>query len=182
MFDRKLRERLYRWRVRAGTPALIGVLIFARPSLQSLIAGMALSLFGLGSRAWAAGHLRKERELAVSGPYRFTRNPLYLGTIIIAAGAAIAARSWWAVALLGAYFAVFYPVIVWEERARMRELFPEAYGPYEKAVPLFIPVPGRTGKGNGGRFDDRLFLKNKELRAVLGTAAFWVLMALKLLL
>ncbi len=181
MSDLKLRESLYRWRVRAGTPALMGVFIFARPSLKSLAAGMALSLLGLGLRAWAAGHLRKERELAVSGPYRFTRNPLYLGTLIIAAGAAVAAWSWWAVALLGAYFVVFYPVIVWEERDRMRALFPEAYGPYEKAVPLFIPVPGRTGKGNGGRFDGRLFLKNKELRAVLGTAAFWALMALKLL-
>ena len=182
MSDRKLLESLYRWRVRAGTPTLIGVLIFARPSLQSLAAGVALSLLGLGLRAWAAGHLRKERELAVSGPYKFARNPLYLGTLIIAAGAAVAARSWWAVALLGAYFAVFYPVIVCEERDRMRALFPEIYGQYEKAVPLFIPVPGRTGQGNGGRFDGRLFLKNKELRAVLGTAAFWALMALKLLL
>lgn len=180
MSDRKLRERLYRWRVRAGTPALIGTLILARPSPKSLIAGIALSLVGLGLRAWAAGHLRKEKELAVSGPYRNTRNPLYLGTIIIAAGAAAAARSWWAAALLGAYFAIFYPVIVCEERDRMRALFPEVYGPYEKTVPLFFPVPGRTGKGNGGRFDVRLFLKNRELRAVLGTAAFWLLMALKL--
>jgi protein-S-isoprenylcysteine O-methyltransferase Ste14 len=182
MPDRKLRQILYCWRVRAGTPALVGALILARPSPESLVAGFVLSLFGLGLRAWAAGHLRKERELAVSGPYRFTRNPLYLGTLIIAAGAAAAARSWWAVALLGAYFAVFYPVIVWEERDRMRTLFPEVYGPYEKAVPLFFPVPGRTGKGNGGRFGGRLFIKNRELRAVIGTAAFWVLMALKLIL
>ena len=63
----------------------------------------------------------------------------------------------------------------------MRALFPEAYGPYERAVPLFLPVPGRTGGGNGARFDGKLFRKNKELRAVLGTVAFWGLMALKML-
>ncbi len=181
MTERKLRECLYRWRVRAGTPALVGALLLARPSPESLAAGIALSLFGLGLRAWAAGHLRKERELAVSGPYRFTRNPLYLGTLLIAAGMAAAARSWWAVALLGAYFAVFYPVIVWEERDRMRALFPGVYGPFEKAVPLFFPIPGRTGEGNGARFDGGLFRKNKELRAVIGTVAFWGLMVLKML-
>ncbi|HEX2694918.1 MAG TPA: methyltransferase [Acidobacteriota bacterium] len=181
MSDRKLRGILYRWRVRAGTPALVGAFVLARPSWESLIAGIGLSLFGLGLRAWAAGHLRKEKELAVSGPYRFTRNPLYLGTLLIGAGLVAAARSWPAAALLAAYFTVFYPVIVWEERARMRALFPETYGPYERAVPLFLPVPGRTGEVSGARFDGRLFRKNKELRAVLGTIAFWGLMVLKML-
>lgn len=181
MSDRKLRGVFYRWRVRAGTPAVIVALLLARPSWESFAAGIGLSLFGLGLRAWAAGHLRKEKELAVSGPYRLTRNPLYLGTLLIAAGLGAAARSWAAAALLAAYFAVFYPVIVWEERDRMRALFPEAYGPYERAVPLFLPVPGRTGGGNGARFDGKLFRKNKELRAVLGTVALWGLMALKMI-
>lgn len=181
MSDRKLRAILYHWRVRAGTPALVGALVFARPSWESLAAGAIVSLLGLGLRAWAAGHLRKEKELAVSGPYRFTRNPLYLGTLLIAAGMVAAARSWPAAALLAAYFAVFYPAIVWEERDRMKALFPEAYGSYERAVPLFLPIPGRTGAGNGARFEGRLFRKNKEGRAVLGTVAFWGLMVLKLL-
>jgi len=179
MPDRKLREILYRWRVRAGTPALVGAIVLARPSWESLLAGIGLSLLGLGLRAWAAGHLRKERVLAVSGPYRFTRNPLYLGTILIAAGMAAAARSWPAAGLMAAYFAVFYPVIIWEERDRMRALFTEAYGHWEKTVPLFLPIPGRTGEGTGARFDVALFRKNKEIRAVLGTVAFWGLMALK---
>jgi protein-S-isoprenylcysteine O-methyltransferase Ste14 len=181
MPERKLREVLYRWRVRAGTPALVGAIVLARPSWESLLAGIGLSLLGLGLRAWAAGHLRKERVLAVSGPYRFTRNPLYLGTLLIAAGAVAAARSWPAAALMTIYFAVFYPVIIRDERGRMRRLFPEAYGTYEKAVPLFLPVPGRTGEGTGARFDIALFRKNKEIRAVLGTVAFWGLMALKML-
>ncbi len=181
MSDRKLRGILYRWRVRAGTPAVVGALLLAKPSWESLAVGMVLSLLGLGLRAWAAGYLRKEKELAVSGPYRFTRNPLYLGTLLIATGLCAAARSWPAVLLLAAYFAVFYPVIVWEERDRMRALFPEAYGPYERAVPLFLPAPGKTGTGNGERFDANLFRKNKELRAIVGTAAFWALMVAKAL-
>lgn len=180
MSDPKLRGALYRWRVRAGTPAVIGALFLARPSWESIAAGIGLSLFGLGLRAWAAGHLRKEKELAVSGPYRFTRNPLYLGTLLIAAGLGVAAWSWQAAVLLAIYFAVFYPIIVWEERDRMRALFPEAYGAYERAVPLFLPVPGRAGGGNGARFDGKLFRKNKELRAVLGTVAFWCVMILKM--
>ncbi len=181
MPDRKLRDIIYRWRVRAGTPALVVVLVLARPSRESLIAGLGMSLLGLGLRAWAAGHLRKEKVLAVSGPYRFTRNPLYLGTLLIAGGMAAAARSWPVAALLAAYFAVFYPVTVWEERDRMRALFPEAYKPYEKAVPLFLPVPGRRGERTGGRFDVALFRKNKEIRAVLGAVAFWGLTVLKML-
>ncbi len=181
MSDRTLRESLYRWRVRAGTPALVGALVFARPSLDSLIAGLGVGLLGLGLRAWAAGHLKKEKVLAVSGPYRFTRNPLYLGTLLIAAGAVVASRSWPVSALMAAYFAVFYPVIVREERDRMRALFPEAYGPYERAVPLFLPAPGRSGEGTGARFDLALFRKNKEIRAILGTVAFWGLMVLKML-
>ena len=181
MSDRKLRGIIYRWRVRAGTPTIVGTLVFARPSWESLAAGVGVGILGLGLRAWAAGHLRKEKELAVSGPYRFTRNPLYLGTIIIAAGMAAATRSWGAAGLLAVYLAAFYPVIVWEERDRMRKLFPKAYESYERTVPLFLPVPGRTGEGNGARFSGKLFWKNRELRAVLGTIAFWGLLALKML-
>lgn len=181
MSDRRLRGILYRWRVRAGTPALVGALVLARPNWESLATGVILGLLGLCLRAWAAGHLRKEKELAVSGPYRFTRNPLYLGTILIAAGMASAARSWGAAALLAGYLAVFYPAIIWEERDRMRALFPKAYEAYERDVPLFLPVPGRTGAGSGARFDGTLFRKNKELRAVLGTVAFWGLLLLKML-
>ena len=181
MSDGTLRLNLYRWRVRAGTPALAGALVLARPAWSSLAAGFAISLLGLGLRAWASGHVRKEKALAVSGPYRFTRNPLYLGTIAIAAGIAVASRSPWAAVLLAAYFAVFYPVIIREERDRMRELFPEAYASWERAVPLLVPVPGRIGQGSGARFSGKLFRKNKELRAVLGTLALWGLMAVKIL-
>ncbi len=181
MSDQKLRGILYRWRVRAGTPALVGALVLARSTWESLAAGMSLGLLGLCLRAWAAGHLRKEKELAVSGPYRFTRNPLYLGTILIAAGMTTAARSWGAAVLLAAYLAVFYPAIIWEERDRMRALFPKAYESFERAVPLFLPVPSRTGVGNGACFDGMLFRKNKEVRAILGTVAFWGLLVLKML-
>ena len=181
MSDPRLRRTLYRWRVRAGTPALIGALVFARPSWTSLAAGFGISLIGLALRTWASGYLRKEGDLAVSGPYRFTRNPLYLGTIVIAAGLALASRSLPTAVFLAGYFAVFYPVIIAEERDRMRALFPESYASWEREVPLLVPCPGRTGTGKGARFDAGLFRRNRELRALLGTLGLWALMAVKVL-
>ena len=98
---------------------VLGVVIFARPAWKPLLAGFGLSLLGLGLRAWAAGHLRKEKILAVSGPYRRTRNPLYLGSLLIGVAMAVGSWSWEAAAILAAYFLVFYPVVINEERKRM---------------------------------------------------------------
>ncbi len=95
-----------RWRVRLGYLLAIVLLWLARPTPRSILLGAALGIFGLCLRAYAAGYLHKQEVLTVTGPYARTRNPLYLGSSILAAGAALALHSWWAAALALLYFAV----------------------------------------------------------------------------
>jgi len=178
----KFADFLYRWRVRSGTLSLVIILALARPSVRSLAAGLAVALAGLAVRMWAAGHLRKEKELTISGPYQYTRNPLYLGNMIIGAGVGITARSLPVAGILVAYFLLFYPVINMKEKNRMARLFPEAYRSYRSLVPLFLPRIRKPGAGGNGAFHWALYRKNKEFRAAAGTAAFWVLLVLRMLI
>jgi len=82
-----------RWRVRLGYPLAVAVLFFARPQPRSILYGGLVGLVGLALRAWAAGYLHKQEVLTVTGPYAYTRNPLYLGSAVLALGVAIATRS-----------------------------------------------------------------------------------------
>lgn len=174
-------ERIYRWRVRSGTLSILIVLILARPAWTSLALGGAVAVLGLLIRAWAAGHLHKEKELAVSGPYRYTRNPLYLGNLLIGLGIGLAARSWWVAGLLVLYFLIFYPTIIKRERDRLARLFPGSYPGYRAHVPLVLPRPTKPPAAAGGAFRWPLFRQNKEFRAEAGTAALWLLLAAKIL-
>ncbi len=177
----ELTDKIYRWRVRAGTLSLLLVLLLARPTWASLACGGAAAVLGLLVRAWAAGHLRKEKELAVSGPYRYTRNPLYLGNLVLGLGVGLAARSWGVGALLLIYFLVFYPTVMKRERDRLARLFPASYPGYRALVPLVLPKLGRHPAAGNGAFRWALYKKNKEYRAEAGTAALWLLLAAKIL-
>ena len=162
-----------------GSFLAVAVLVLARPTLRSVLYGALAALAGLAIRAWASGHLRKEKTLAVSGPYRYSRNPLYLGNFIIWAGVAVTARSWWVLALFAAYFGIFYPLIIVRERDRLRKLFPGEYEEYGRQVPLFLPSPLKRHPAAPVRFNWGLYPQNKEYRAVAGAAAFWLLLAAK---
>ncbi|OGD22752.1 MAG: hypothetical protein A2W03_04095 [Candidatus Aminicenantes bacterium RBG_16_63_16] len=182
MISPGLKETLNRLRVKAGSFLAVAVLILARPTLRSVLHGALAALAGLAIRAWASGHLRKEKALAVSGPYRYSRNPLYLGNFIIGAGVAVTARSWWVLALFAAYFGIFYPLMIVRERDRMRKLFPGEYEEYGRKVPLFLPSPLKRHRAAPVRFSWGLYAQNKEYRAFAGAAAFWLLLAAKALL
>lgn len=182
MISPRLKELLNRLRVRAGSVLAIAVLVLARPDWTSVLRGALIAAIGLGIRAWASGHLRKEKALAVSGPYRYSRNPLYLGNFLLGAGVVVTARSWWVLAFFAAYFGVFYPLIILRERERMRQLFPEEYEEYGKRVPLFFPSLRRRNRATPARFSGALYIQNKEYRALTGAAVFWLLLAAKLLL
>src|SRR4029077_17960135 len=96
-----------------------------RPTWRSIVSGAVVVLPGLLIRALASGHVRKNEALATSGPYAYTRNPLYLGSLLIGVGFAVAARSWWVgLALVVMFFAIYLPVIRGEE-AYLRQKFPE---------------------------------------------------------
>lgn len=177
-FPKRYADTVAKLRVAAGFVLVIAFLYFADPTTKSLSIGASIAFGGLLLRAWAAGHLEKNRQLAVSGPYGYLRNPLYLGTMIVAAGFVIAARRW----ELGLIFAlvfggVYLPVIELEEQ-HLRKLFP-SYADYASRVPLLIPRWRRPG--NPRRFAWRLYLVNQEYQAALGFAVGLAALLWKLL-
>ncbi len=177
-----LEKIVYRWRVRAASIGLILAIIFARPDLTSFLTGLGICFLGLLIRTWSAGHLRKEKELAISGPYQYTRNPLYLGNFVIGISVAFASRSWWVLGYFAAYFLLFYPLVIKREMKRMKELFPDEYDEYKKKAPLFFPTWKPFSLLRKNKFSRKLFWKNKEWRALTGAFLFWVILALKMIL
>jgi len=133
---------------------------------------------GVVLRAFASGHVQKDRQLTTSGPYAYTRNPLYLGSVIMAAGFAIAARSWWVVAVLLVIFGLIYvPVIAGEERF-LRQTFPE-YEEYSRRVPRILPR--LTPYGNQrGEYSSARYWKHREYQASLGALAMLAILIGKL--
>lgn len=159
-------------RVRVPLGFVFAVLYFwlARPTWRFLAFGAVLIVPGLLIRALASGHVRKNEALATSGPYAYTRNPLYLGSLLIGIGFAVAARSWSVGALLVVmFFAIYVPVIRGEEKF-LQEKFPE-FEEYARRVPRMLPrlTPARSGDDAGG-FSMELYLKHREWNALLGSA------------
>ena len=127
-----------RLRVPSGFLLAAIFLLLAQPQWWSLLAGLPLSAAGLALRTWAAGHLRKDESLVGSGPYAWTRNPLYLGTFLIALGCAIAsAQPAVAAAVFALFFLIYVPVME-QEQEHLGRLFP-AYAEYAARVPLLLP-------------------------------------------
>ena len=107
---------------------------------------------GLLLRAWGSGHLRKNDALATSGPYAYTRNPLYLGSFIMGLGFTIASGRWWLGVLFVALFLGIYLPVMRVESATLAQLFGESFQEYAGAVPVFLPrvTPYRTGQARIG--------------------------------
>lgn len=145
-------------------------LFLARPRWTFIGYGAILIAPGLLIRALASGHVRKNEALATSGPYAYTRNPLYLGSLLVGVGFAIAARSWWiALALIVMFFAIYVPVIRGEEKF-LREKFPE-FEEYARNVPRMFPglTVFRGPRQSSGSFSFDLYRKHREYNALLGS-------------
>jgi len=127
-----------RWRVRLSYPCAILVLWFARPTPGAILWGALLGLLGLFIRASAAGHLHKQEVLTVTGPYAYTRNPLYFGSAILTLAASIATHSWISAVILCGYFVLFYSMVMRREEAELRQHHSAAFDEYAKSVPLFF--------------------------------------------
>jgi protein-S-isoprenylcysteine O-methyltransferase Ste14 len=168
IFPKPYADFVARLRVPSGFLLLAAFAWFAHPSARSLAFGLPLSTAGLMLRAWAAGHLAKNQRLTTGGPYAYIRNPLYLGTLVVAAGLAIACRSLGLAILFALVFLLIYlPVIMLEEQ-HLRELFPE-FERYTRTVPALIP--SRRRRTTIGDFSWTLYRKNQEYQAVLGFMA-----------
>lgn len=167
-----------RIRVPLGFAAAAIYLWSARPSWGSLAAGAAVSALGIGVRALASGHVRKNEELTSTGPYAYTRNPLYLGSIIIAAGFAVASRSWWIVLLLGFMFVAIYVPVIRAEEDYLKSKF-AGYDDYARRVPRLIPHLSAVSNPGSG-FSLELYLKHREYNALVGALLVLAALAAKL--
>jgi len=172
---------IQRWRVPLGFLSAAFFILLARPTPFTLIIGGAVSVLGLGMRAWAAGHIRKNTALAISGPYAYTRNPLYLGSFLLGLGFTIGAGRWILLVLFAALFLGIYFPVMRVESGTVAGIFPADYERYASEVPLFFPrlTRYRDAAADSTRFDRSLYLRYREYRAALGLLFAWGLLAFK---
>jgi protein-S-isoprenylcysteine O-methyltransferase Ste14 len=151
------------------------VVWLARPRPWSLVAGLLLGLAGEAIRIWASGHIEKTKVLATGGPYAHTRNPLYLGSTLMAAGIAVAAASEWAALVTVIYFLAFYPSAIRGEAKFLAAKFPVTYLPWASDVPVFFPRVTPAGP-RGSRFSWDRVRGNREWRTLLAVPLAMVLL------
>lgn len=169
MVDR--RPRFARYRVRLGFVAALLALLLATPTPVSLAIGATVAAIGEAIRIWAAGHLDKGREVTSSGPYRFTRHPLYLGSSIVGIGFAIACASWIVAGLVAFYLVVTIGSAIRSEEGHLTEKFGATYPAYRD---------GRVVDAQR-RFNLARVMANREYRAVAGLGGALALLAWKAL-
>jgi protein-S-isoprenylcysteine O-methyltransferase Ste14 len=175
---------LRKLRLRAVWLLIIPFYVYASPSAILLAWGAGLSTVGLALRAWAAGSIQKDRELATSGPYAHTRNPLYLGSFFLGAGVTVAGGQWvFGVAFL-VFFVLVYRATALREVTELEARFGERYRAYRAQVPSVLPrvtsYEGESSDSAAVTFSRARYIRNREWEAALGAAAAFSLLALKL--
>ena len=166
-------------RVPLGFFLAAAYLWLARPTAKSIVLGTIILLPGLILRGIASGFVKKNTELTTGGPYAYTRNPLYLGSVILAAGFAVAADSVWIVLILAALFMAIYLPVIRAEEEFLRAQFPE-FVKYAGRVPRFLPR-WTTSQTNQGSFSSALYWKHREYNALLGSGIMMGALIAKLL-
>ena len=154
-------------------------LLFSWPSWLTILIGLPLALTGAAIRAWASGHLEKNRALATSGPYAFTRNPLYFGSFVMTLGCAVAGGSTVLAVVLVIFFLAVYLPVMQSEAQHMAQLFAVDYRAWAQETPLFFPSIAPYSARRHTAFDRRLYVKHREYRVLLGLAAVFGLLVFK---
>ena len=173
MPDGRVEAGLARMRVPLGFFCGGAVLFLARPTLMSLMTGSAVAVAGELVRIWAAGHLDKGREVTQSGPYQFTRHPLYVGSAIVASGAALASARLSVALIIGCYMAITILAAVRHEEENMRARFGDQYDAY---------LQSRADPVERAFSFSRALSVNKEYKAILGLALLVAILAAKVAL
>ena len=162
-------------RVPAGFGYAFLYLCFSQPGISSLLAGIFLATLGETLRIWASGYIVKGKELAISGPYQWTRNPLYLGSFFIGLGFSLTSSSAWLMLLFLTLFCTIYIPVMWEEEKELTKAFGDRYRLYSSQVPLFFPFPGHRKRGTNSldsatphNFRWQRVLLNREHQALIG--------------
>jgi protein-S-isoprenylcysteine O-methyltransferase Ste14 len=167
-------------RTKSAWLIVVPFFLLASPSRSSLSLGILVTATGLLLRGWSAGTIRKGETLTTSGPYAFVRNPLYVGSFLIGAGLAIAGGTWlWLILFVG-FFVVVYGPTVAAEAARLTEQFGQRYVDYSAAVPAFIPRLTPFQDRESAPFAWSQYERNREWEALLGAAAAYAALALKM--
>lgn len=178
VFPKPYADRVARLRVTAGFLLASAFAWFAHPDARSLAMGFPVSALGLLLRGWATGHLEKDSRLAQSGPYAYLRNPLYVGTLLVAAGLVIASQRWMlAAAFGGAFILIYLPAIELEEQ-HLRGLFSN-FEDYARRVPALWPTLKPAKADQSFRWD--LYVRNREYQALLGFLAGAAVLVAKVL-
>jgi protein-S-isoprenylcysteine O-methyltransferase Ste14 len=164
-------ETLARRRVALGFVVAVATLVLARPTWRMWRIGLVVAAVGEGVRVWAAGHLEKSREVTRSGPYRFTRHPLYVGSTIMALGIVLASRSVVVAVIAAVYMASTLAAAIRTEEALLRREFGQTYDRYRDA----------RAEPMERRFSLARAMRNREYRAAAGLAAGFALLALKVI-
>jgi protein-S-isoprenylcysteine O-methyltransferase Ste14 len=153
---------------------------FARPTVATLALSLLLVVPGLWLRGYAAGYVRKNAELTTSGPYAYTRNPLYLGSMLIAFGFGAAAGNWVLLALLAGLFAGIYIPTIQGEEEYLRAHF-AGFDEYAARVPRLLPrLTAAMQDGAAGEFSRELYLHHREYNALMGSGAIYLALVLRL--
>jgi protein-S-isoprenylcysteine O-methyltransferase Ste14 len=168
VFPKPYADLVARLRVTAGFVLVVAFAWLSEPDVRSLAIGLPLSALGLLLRGWATGHLEKDRRLAETGPYAYVRNPLYLGTLVVAAGFVVASRKWLLAALFAAAFVLIYLPAIELEEQHLRGLFPE-FAAYARRVPALFPSLRAAGARQAFRWS--MYVHNREYQALLGFLA-----------
>jgi protein-S-isoprenylcysteine O-methyltransferase Ste14 len=166
-----------RIRVPLGFVFAAAYIWLARPTLVPMLIGSCVAFAGLSIRALASGHVEKNEVLATSGPYAHTRNPLYLGSIILAAGFLISARSWWLPLIAATMLIAIYVPVIRSEEAFLRTRFPE-FDDYAAQVPRLFPRI-RPYRSRPASFSWHLYWKHREYNAALGAGLMIVALLAK---
>ena len=170
-----------RHRVVFGYVVGLLALWLARPTLFSILLALPLLIVGEAIRLWASGHIDKTRSLATGGPYAHTRNPLYLGSAFLAIGVAVACSSLTVAALVALYVAAFYPSVIREESAFLKEKFGAPYEAWAREVPAFLPRLTPAGP-RSTRFSWSGVARNREWRTALALPPLLLLLMARRLL
>ncbi len=140
----------------------------AHPTWRSIILGSVIAVVGLAIRALASGHVRKNEQLTTTGPYAYTRNPLYLGSLVMACGFTLASRTWILAAIAIAMLIAIYLPVIRSEEDFLRARFPD-FEDYCRNVPRLVPRL-RASQGGPGSFSADLYWKHREYNAAIGAA------------
>ena len=170
-----------RYRVPAGWLLGVIVLLLARPTPSSILLGLPLGFVGEAIRIWASGHIEKTKKLATGGPYAHARHSLYVGSVLLALGVAVASASVWVVLAVAVYFLAFFPAVMREESDFLAKKFPDEFAAWAAEVPPFWPrlTPGGP---RSSRFEWSRVSLNREWRTALALVAISALVFARQLL